>query len=223
MSKMIGIERSAIWMNPGCEIHERYQHLAWYFDLWVRVFELQTRLLEADAVSPSSSVILNISPPTDPGLRLISKANRAGDTHLFCFSEAMKEKALTYRERKSIEGLNLLVAPFFSIPLSDTSVDSVMANCFFDFLVEETFEDILREIHRVLRPGGRLFAVYMDKPKRLPGRLWKWLFRKLTFLSQGCHPVDILPYAEKTGFITKTSLSLIRFGFPLRYLVLERQ
>ncbi len=208
-------------MNSEREINERYQRLSWYFDLWVRVFEYETRHLEAEALSSSNLNILIISPPTDPGILLISDANSAGNTHLLCFSESLKKRARVYSKKKSIEGLDLLVAPFFSIPLSDNSVDIIMANCFFDFLDEQSLEDVLKEIHRVLKPNGHLFAVYMDKPTYLPGRLWSIIFRKLTFLSQGCHPVDIVPYAEKAGFSLIRSLKLSRFGFPLRYLVLE--
>ncbi len=46
------------------------------------------------------------------------------------------------------------------LPLAAGSVDAVVSSYFWEHLAEETKCDILRECHRVLRPGGKLIFLY---------------------------------------------------------------
>jgi len=65
------------------------------------------------------------------------------------------------------------------------------------------------------------FAVYMDAPTSLAGWTWVNAFAKFPSLSNGCHPVDIIPFLSKWGFRLKKDVIIRRFGFSVRYLIAE--
>ncbi len=203
------------------KIEEAYLAVSGYFDLWVRIMELQTRMMEVQDSGIKDSRILIISPPTDRGIKVLAQANPRGETHLLCFSEALGHIARKYSIQGNIQGLQICVQPFFSIPFAENYFDAVFANCFFDFCQEGDFNDILQEIKRTLKIGGLFFSVYMNAPPDSIGRIWGKVFDKFQSLSRGCHPVDIIPYLSKWGFKLKKELTIRRFGFPLKYLFAE--
>ncbi len=205
------------------KIEESYLAVSRFFDLWVRLVEMRTRIMEVQDSGIKNSRILIISPPTDRGIKVLTQANPEGGSYLLCFSGALGEIAKEYSIRHNIEGLKIYVEPFFSVPFDDSHFDAVFANCFFDFCQESCFDEILKEIKRILKSKGMLFSVYMDVPKDRIGRMWGNLFDRFRSLSQGCHPVDILPFLSKGGFELKKDLTIRRLGFPVRYLIAENK
>jgi len=203
------------------KIEESYLAVSRFFDLWVRLIEIRTRIMELEDSRLNNLKILIISPPTDRGIKILAQANPRGETHLLCFSEALGEIAKEYSIRYNIESLKICVEPFFSVPFNDNHFDAVFTNCFFDFCQESDFNDILKEIKRTLKSNGLFFSVYMDVPTDLIGRTWVNLFVKFQSLSQGCHPVDIIPFLSKWNFKLKKNLTVRRLGFPVKYLIAE--
>ena len=198
------------------KIEETYPVVSGFFDLWVRLMEIRTRIREVEDSRLNNSRILIISPPTDRGIKVLAQANPRGETHLLCFSEALGEIA------KAISiccDIKICVEPFFSVPFDDNHFDAVFTNCFFDFCQESDFNGILKEIKRVLKSEGLFFSVYMDAPTDLIGRTWVNVFGRFQSLSKGCHPVDIMPFLSKWSFKLKKDLVIRRFGFPVKYLV----
>jgi SAM-dependent methyltransferase len=203
------------------KIEESYLAVSGFFDLWVRLMEIRTRIMEVEDSRLNNLRILIISPPTDRGIKILTQANPRGESHLLCFSDTLEEKAKRYSIRHNIENLKMWVEPFFSIPSDDNYYDAVFANCFFDFCQKSDFIGILQEIKRVLKSKGMFFSVYMDLPKASISRIWGNLFSRFHLFSRGCHPVDIRPSLSKCGFILKKDLTIARLGFPIKYLVAE--
>ncbi|HYF26023.1 MAG TPA: class I SAM-dependent methyltransferase, partial [Baekduia sp.] len=101
-------------------------------------------------------------------------------------TEPDKHMARRLRERAR-PGDEVVEAPADRLPLPDASADTVVAT-----LVLCTVPDadaVLREVARVLRPGGRLLAfehVRSDDPGRAT---WQdRLERPWTWIAGGCHP-----------------------------------
>lgn len=205
------------------DIEQSYFSVSRFFDTWVRVMELHTRKMEVEGSKHWGLKILIVSPPTDPGIQLLAKANQHGPAKLLCFSERLKRIAITYAREHGIESLSIHVVPFFRLPFADGEFEAIYANCFFDFCQERDFGLILDEMWRVLKPKGSLSRVYMGSSNNLLAQGWTWAFRQLNFLSRGCHPVSIEPYLSRRGFLLQKDLSVDRFGFPVRYTYAEKQ
>ncbi len=203
-------------------IEESYLSVSGFFDLWVRLIELRTRKMEVKDSKIQDSRILIISPPTDRGIKILSQENQRGESYLLCFSDTLGKIAKEYSLRHGIENLEICVKPFFSVPFDDNYFDVVFANCFFDFFQESRFNDVIEEIKRTLKPRGLLFSVYMDIPRDLIGRMWASFFSRFPSLSQGCRPVDIVPFLSRWDFELKRDLTIKRLGFPIRYLIAEK-
>lgn len=60
-------------------------------------------------------------------------------------------------DRHGLPGVILPVAPDGRLPFDDGAFDLVVANSVLEYIDPELFDRALDEIHRVLRPGGRLF------------------------------------------------------------------
>jgi ubiquinone/menaquinone biosynthesis C-methylase UbiE len=204
------------------KIEKSYFAVSGFFDLWVRFMEIRTRIMELQDSRIKNLRILIISPPTDRGIKVLTQANPNGESHLLCFSDALGEIAKEYSLQHNIKNLKICVEPFFSIPFDDRHFDAVFTNCFFDFCQESDFNDILKEIKRTLKSKGLFFSVFMDMPTDLIGRTWVSLFDKFQPLSQGCRPVDILPFLSKWSFKLRKDLSIRRLGFPVKYLFAEK-
>jgi SAM-dependent methyltransferase len=204
------------------KIEESYLAVSGFFDLWVRLIEIRTRIMEVQDSRINNLRKLIISPPTDRGIKVLAQANQKGESHLLCFSEALGEIAKEYSLQHNIEGLKICVEPFFSIPFDDSHFDAVFTNCLFDFCQKSDFSDIFKEVKRTLKSKGLFISVFMDVPTDLIGRTWVALFDKFQSLSHGCHPVDIIPFVSKWNFKLKKDLTIRRLGFPVKYLFAEK-
>ena len=99
------------------------------------------------------------------------------------------------------------------------SVHVHVRHCLFDFCRDENIEPVVAEMRRILEPGGKLFAVYMDRLLSAAGGAWVWLFRTFSTVSRGCHPVSIAEALSHAGFVVQTDDHQEKLGFPMRYTV----
>jgi ubiquinone/menaquinone biosynthesis C-methylase UbiE len=68
-------------------------------------------------------------------------------------SDGMVQKARETAERLGVTNATFLKADLHSLPLPEESVDMVISNCTINHASDK--EAVWREIHRVLKPGGR--------------------------------------------------------------------
>jgi ubiquinone/menaquinone biosynthesis C-methylase UbiE len=88
--------------------------------------------------------------------------------------DAWPEALVMIRERALKEGLNnistLLADANKGIPLDDGTIDVCLMACVFhDLLREGSGETVLREISRILKPGGRVAVLEFKKIEDGPG------------------------------------------------------
>src|SRR5919201_2903863 len=111
-----------------------------------------------------------------PGERIVDLGCAAGAiTHFL--SELGAETVGVDAEPRAIEkarelfpGLEFTVADVAELPFDDASFDKAVAADLVEHLDEETFRRMLRELQRVLRPGGS-FTLYTPNPRHLIERL----------------------------------------------------
>lgn len=201
------------------KIEESYNRIFWFFDIWVRIMEYHTRVMEIQDSQITSEKILILSPPTDRGIQLLTRANSSGEAHLMCFSERLAEIAKDYSDKYGIENLNIFTEHFFNLPFKDGYFDSVFANCFFDFCQIGEFDKIICEIKRILKKGGHFYSVYMNMPSKFIDYIWTILFKITPYLRNTVFPVDILAVLVKNGFKVEKDLLTRRYGFPTKYIM----
>jgi SAM-dependent methyltransferase len=67
--------------------------------------------------------------------------------------------------------VDLLDGSALELPVPDQSVTVVAQNCLFNVFTESDLEQVLREVHRVLKPNGRFFTSDPITPEMLPDKL----------------------------------------------------
>ncbi|MFQ6604247.1 MAG: methyltransferase domain-containing protein [Fidelibacterota bacterium] len=200
------------------ELEERYDLIAPWFPLWVRILEYRTRLWEIRQLPVSDSLI--ISPPGDPFLGLLLKTNTGRSSYL-CLSPTLEKRVKRYCAQKHLSGLHLIRGYSLPFAIPDNHFDAVFANCLFDFCDDSLLSVLLAESLRILKPEGRLYLVLMDQPRTLMGTGWQWVFTHFPRLSGGCHPVASLPPAKR--YTIHTGERWTRFGFPLGLFILKKR
>src|ERR671934_346811 len=74
------------------------------------------------------------------------------------------------KARELFPGLEFVGADVATLPFADATFDKAVAADLVEHLDEETFRGMLRELQRVLRPGGS-FTLYTPNPRHLIERL----------------------------------------------------
>lgn len=83
------------------------------------------------------------------------------------------------------------------LPYPDETFDLLYNGYMFDLIPIDGFMPILKEMARVLKPGGKLVLLNMSKPDER--RTWfEIVYGKLKF--EPCRPVLMSPYLEAAGF-----------------------
>lgn len=119
-------------------------------------------------------------------------------------------------------GVNVTIhaVPGEAIDLDDASVDAVI--CTWVLCTVHDPAQVLREIHRILRPGGRLaFIEHVSAPhgtvrsvQRLVRRPWRWAF-------EGCHTDrDTAAAVRAAGF---ASVEITEFRFRSSFVPVRTQ
>lgn len=132
-----------------------------------------TRLAQ-DAVGPQGTVV-----GIDPGPVMIAEARN--------------------NARASGSRAEFRLAAIEQLPLSDASFDVVLSSLMLHHLPPETKRQGLREVRRVLKPGGRLVAVDVDRPGNLLWWLVIWPFLQMQMTAPNLRG-EIPAYLAEAGF-----------------------
>jgi ubiquinone/menaquinone biosynthesis C-methylase UbiE len=140
-----------------------------YYDLltWVmtlgREGAVRERIVEIARVAPGEAV-LDVGCGTGT-LALVAK-RRVGPTGTVRGVDASPEMLARARRKTAKAGVDVgfNVARAESLPFPDASLDVVLATLMLHHLPAATRERFASEVHRVLRPGGRVLAVDFEPP-----------------------------------------------------------
>lgn len=122
-------------------------------------------------------------------------------------SPEMIARAARKAKRAGLE-LEFVNAPAQALPFDDGRFDVVMTSMMLHHLPKSSREQCIREIRRVVKPGGRILVVDFDAPSRPEGGFLA-RFRRHGSLKRG----------EVSGLLVEAGLTLVKNGAaPLKHL-----
>jgi demethylmenaquinone methyltransferase/2-methoxy-6-polyprenyl-1,4-benzoquinol methylase len=167
----------------------RFNKKAWsifapYYDFVTRPFRrLRDRVTDLAQIGPTMRV-LDVA--TGTGEQAFSFATRAAEVVGIDLSDAMLDIA---RRKNQLPNITFQRADAVALPFSDESFDVACISFALHEMPRSIRHRALREMTRVVRPGGRIVVVDWGLPKR---RFSSWLVSHLVRLFEGKTYVDFV-------------------------------
>lgn len=163
--------------------------------------------------------ILEVAVGTGLSFKRILELNPTGSNTGIDITPAMVKR--TSRRIRNTKATNVSVqhGDAYQLPFPDNSFDRLVNSYMLDMVPEESLTLILREFHRVLRPGGIVSIAYMVPGQSISEKMWDTLYRIHPFILGGCRGITILPYISQCGFTKVQSEKITQLTFPSEVVV----
>ena len=149
------------------------------------------------AGAPTSVLEVGVGPAHI--LAALAKKNRTAHTVGVDISTAMLGQARRTLSKKKIEA-NLVCADGVQLPFRDGVFEGVVASFLLDLFQKEKIPDALREMLRVLAPGGRIVVASMQVSNPFLKHAMMFAYRVLpTLVGSRIRPIDFRQFLEGTG------------------------
>ncbi len=103
------------------------------------------------------------------------------------------------------------------------SYDRFVSNYVFDLLSHDDIRAVLREVHRILRPGGLLCLSGLTSGTGLTSRIVAgavgWIQSLRPAMVGGCRPLDLLPFLKESSWQVQHQSKVVAFGIPSEIVV----
>lgn len=201
----------------------------WLYAIIAPVHDGLARRVAADArdvalrwlAVADGTCVVELAPGTGLAFQRIVNANPSGFTLGLDRSAAMLKRARCRMARRSA-GWRLRVGDARRVPVPSATVDAVYAGYLFDQWRPPIRRDVLREVCRILRPGGRLVLQHMTLPQSAAARGWACVARTAPLLLGRCQPIALVPDLRATGFTRLRRRYIEQNGFPSEVVYAER-
>ena len=199
------------------QIEAIYTRLAIVYDAWTWMLErkgLHAALDHADIRDGES--ILEVAVGSGQVFREVLRRNRNGRNVGVDLTDAMLRKTRRKALRTGVPFV-LECADARRLPFGDASFDLVLNNNMLGLLPRSEVEPVLAEMKRVLRPGGRLVAVLMSRPRH---RLPRWIYQLGVGRLGAWSDVDLGAFTRVFGRVEHAMVT--QLGFPSEILCARR-
>ena len=165
--------------DRALRVREMFARIVPHYDLMNRLMtggqDVYWRRLAAEAARPRGAAALDLATGTGD-LALELRRQGAASVVGADYCAPMVEAAAAKLRRRRATGITLAVGDALALPFADASFDCVTSGFLLRNVVD--LEQALREIRRVLRPGGRIVALEITHAPPGPiGGFARWYFR----------------------------------------------
>jgi demethylmenaquinone methyltransferase/2-methoxy-6-polyprenyl-1,4-benzoquinol methylase len=131
-------------------------------------------------------------------LTAVGKRNRNATTVGVDISRGMLRQSRRALEKSHV-GANLVCGDATRLPFRDGAFEGVVASFLLDLFQKDKIPNALREMNRVLAPGGRIVVASLQFSSPIIRYAWMAAHRVLPGLAKRVQPVDFREFLEETG------------------------
>jgi len=195
------------------QARKNYNAMSRWYDLFTssekRFTDIGIQLLD---VQPKESV-LEIGCGTGHALAEFAKID--AKVVAIDLSEKMLKVA---RGRIKNQHVGLCQADGLSIPFLNEYFDSVFISFTLELFDTPEIPQVMNEIHRILKPDGKLGIVALIKQDTSAVRIYEWFHRLMPNLVD-CRPIHTQTLVEQSSFTIQQSRVTTMWGLPVETLV----
>jgi ubiquinone/menaquinone biosynthesis C-methylase UbiE len=188
-----------------------YTRASAVYDAWTWMLErrsLDAALSRADIRDGES--ILEVAVGSGQVFREVLSRNPSGRNVGTDLTPAMLQRTRAKAERTGVPFV-LEQGDARTLPFEGASFDLVLCNNMLGLLPSSDVPPVVRELVRVLRPGGRLVLVTMKHPER---RIPRWIYRLGAMRLGGWADVELEPVVRACGLPDVQREVVTQLGFP---------
>lgn len=163
--------------------------------------------------------ILDVGTGTGLAFSALLARNPSGWTEGIDAVPAMLTRARRRASRHNHDRYGLRQSRASNLPYSAQTFDAIFSSYFIDVVPPAHRMAVLKEMHRVLNPNGRLVLVHLSPPERPIERLWARLSQAFPPLLGGAQPLESPPLLRECSFSLRRHTTCTQLG--LRSAVVE--
>lgn len=205
---------------PPERVAATYERRAPFYDAWAGLFERQAhaRAIELAAVEDGERALM-VAVGTGADFAALLRRNSGGWNEGVDIAPRMLALAQQRAETLGARRYRLLRADARRLPYRPGSFDLLLCSYLLDLLPSDDLLPVLRELRRVLRPGGRMVLANMAPGRGLAGWFWQRFYGTPLSPSRDCRPLHAIPLLKAVGFTIHQHEMIIEHTFTSEIVV----
>lgn len=116
----------------------------------------------------------------------------------------------------------LIQGDISALPMQEDSCDIIVSTFVFDLLSAEEHRPILSQMHKILKPDGKLVLATMTSTTHLTHKAWSWFANTFPSLFTYCRPIDLKPALQDANFSVKRDVLISQNTFPSEVMLAKK-
>ncbi len=162
------------------------------------LYELATLRAAQRLSAGAPATIMEVGVGPGHILTAIGKRNKSAVSVGVDISRGMLNQSRRALEKHRV-GANLVCADALQLPFADGAFEGVVASFLLDLFQQRNIPDALREMLRVLAPGGRIVVASLQFSNPALKQVWMLARRVAPGLAKRIQPIDFREFLEGTG------------------------
>lgn len=166
-----------------------------FYDFWAKITESKAIDSVLKQIKPGiNGNVLDIGVGTGDMFYKIIPFNKDGYNVGLDISPKMLLKAKTKMNENLNSNTNFVLGNAFHLPFDDNSFIYIFSSYVFDLFPENEFENVTKEINRILKKNGKVVIITMSFGFRWYNKFWFLLAKYFPGILTNCRPVNLKPY-----------------------------